>query len=301
MKLPLTSPSLYSTLDLGRAGGSAPWPDSARNLLPERDFRHMLAHAAAAGDRRPPGGGGSRGRGGRPLPAVCPSRRRRGHSSGQPGGARRPESPRQGRRGHTRVRSPTGHDLVVVDGVWRGYFPLSGDVLWNPDDVAAPYALIFDTARWAPTLFDPSRTSFPAAAPEASSTASPSPSSALTRSRPGARPAGLLILAPDGALAIVPLGLLPEPKRSADGGQESDNTDEKALPFSAAAPASTSGFSRNWTASTCPRCRACAGRSCTSCCASPTPSRRGAAPSTAGPATATAGARTATGPQQTRA
>jgi hypothetical protein len=38
--------------------------------------------------------------------------------------------------------------FVALDGLWRGYFPLSGEVLWNPDDPAAPYALIFDTRRW---------------------------------------------------------------------------------------------------------------------------------------------------------
>lgn len=38
--------------------------------------------------------------------------------------------------------------FVACAGVWRGYFPLSGDVLWNPDDEKAPYALIFDTRRW---------------------------------------------------------------------------------------------------------------------------------------------------------
>ncbi len=32
--------------------------------------------------------------------------------------------------------------------MWRGVFPLSGDVLWNPADEAAPYALIFDPQRW---------------------------------------------------------------------------------------------------------------------------------------------------------
>jgi hypothetical protein len=39
---------------------------------------------------------------------------------------------------------------VAVDGAWRGWFPLSGEVLWNPEDDQAPYALIFDTRRWTP-------------------------------------------------------------------------------------------------------------------------------------------------------
>jgi hypothetical protein len=38
--------------------------------------------------------------------------------------------------------------LTPCDGWWRGYFPLAGDMLWNPKDPAAPYALIFDPRRW---------------------------------------------------------------------------------------------------------------------------------------------------------
>jgi hypothetical protein len=36
-----------------------------------------------------------------------------------------------------------------------GYFPLSADVLWNPTDAAAPYALIFDPRRWTPIAVVP--------------------------------------------------------------------------------------------------------------------------------------------------
>jgi hypothetical protein len=39
---------------------------------------------------------------------------------------------------------------VACAGVWRGYFPLSGDILWNPQDETAPYAIIFDPRRWTP-------------------------------------------------------------------------------------------------------------------------------------------------------
>jgi hypothetical protein len=39
---------------------------------------------------------------------------------------------------------------VASHGKWRGHFPLSGDVLWNPDDETAPYALLFDPRRWTP-------------------------------------------------------------------------------------------------------------------------------------------------------
>jgi hypothetical protein len=41
------------------------------------------------------------------------------------------------------VSSP--HRLFVASaGIWQGYFELSGDVLWNPEDESAPYALIFN-------------------------------------------------------------------------------------------------------------------------------------------------------------
>ena len=44
----------------------------------------------------------------------------------------------------------TNRLFVGAQGRWRGYFPLSGDVFWNPRDAAAPYALIFDPRRWTP-------------------------------------------------------------------------------------------------------------------------------------------------------
>lgn len=37
---------------------------------------------------------------------------------------------------------------VACGGTWRGYFPLSGEVLWNPEDESAPYALIFNAGGW---------------------------------------------------------------------------------------------------------------------------------------------------------
>lgn len=40
--------------------------------------------------------------------------------------------------------------FVAVAGCWRGFFPLSGEVLWNPEDVGAPYAMIIDTRGWTP-------------------------------------------------------------------------------------------------------------------------------------------------------
>ena len=50
----------------------------------------------------------------------------------------------------------TNRLLVACAGAWRGYFPLAGDVLWNPQDAAAPYALIFDPRRWTPITAVPS-------------------------------------------------------------------------------------------------------------------------------------------------
>ena len=55
------------------------------------------------------------------------------------------------RRLPTRLTSGWTNRLFVgAQGRWRGYFPLSGDVFWNPRDAAAPYALIFDPRRWTP-------------------------------------------------------------------------------------------------------------------------------------------------------
>jgi hypothetical protein len=40
-------------------------------------------------------------------------------------------------------------------GRWRGYIPLSGDVLWNPPDAVVPYALILDPRRWTSIVAGP--------------------------------------------------------------------------------------------------------------------------------------------------
>jgi hypothetical protein len=50
----------------------------------------------------------------------------------------------------------TNRLYVACNGRWCGYFPLSGDVLWNRADVSAPYALIFDLRRWTPIVPQPS-------------------------------------------------------------------------------------------------------------------------------------------------
>ena len=50
----------------------------------------------------------------------------------------------------------TNRLFVACAGSWRGYFPLSGDVVWNPTDEAAPYALVFDPRRWTAITAVPS-------------------------------------------------------------------------------------------------------------------------------------------------
>jgi hypothetical protein len=42
----------------------------------------------------------------------------------------------------------TNRLFVACDGLWRGYFPLSGDVMWTPEDEGAPWALIFNARGW---------------------------------------------------------------------------------------------------------------------------------------------------------
>ena len=55
------------------------------------------------------------------------------------------------RRVPTRLEPGWNNRLFVAcDGSWVGYFPLSGEVLWNPDDEQAPCSLIFDARRWIP-------------------------------------------------------------------------------------------------------------------------------------------------------
>jgi len=39
-------------------------------------------------------------------------------------------------------------DLDMCRGRWVGWFPLSGELLWNPEDEGAPYGLVFQAAKW---------------------------------------------------------------------------------------------------------------------------------------------------------
>ena len=55
------------------------------------------------------------------------------------------------RRVPTRLEAGGRNRLFVAcDGFWVGYFPLSGEVLWNPEDEQAPCALLLDARRWTP-------------------------------------------------------------------------------------------------------------------------------------------------------
>jgi hypothetical protein len=47
--------------------------------------------------------------------------------------------------------------FVASRGEWVGFFELEQDVLWTPDDPAAPVALLFDTRSWTPVHPGPVR------------------------------------------------------------------------------------------------------------------------------------------------
>lgn len=43
------------------------------------------------------------------------------------------------------------HRLFVASkGAWCGYFTLSDEALFNPNDPSVPYTLLFDTRTWTP-------------------------------------------------------------------------------------------------------------------------------------------------------
>jgi len=49
------------------------------------------------------------------------------------------------------LSEPGPHRLFVASkGAWRGFFRLSGEALYNPEDPRTPYALLFDTRTWTP-------------------------------------------------------------------------------------------------------------------------------------------------------
>jgi hypothetical protein len=50
-----------------------------------------------------------------------------------------------------RLSEPGAHRLFVASGgAWRGYFALSSDALYNPNDPRAPFTLLFDARSWTP-------------------------------------------------------------------------------------------------------------------------------------------------------
>lgn len=38
--------------------------------------------------------------------------------------------------------------FVAVDGIWQGYFTLTNEILYSPEDKRCPYSLVFDTRTW---------------------------------------------------------------------------------------------------------------------------------------------------------
>lgn len=40
--------------------------------------------------------------------------------------------------------------FVASEGAWIGYFVLSTEVLFSPEDKAVPWTLLFDTKTWTP-------------------------------------------------------------------------------------------------------------------------------------------------------
>jgi hypothetical protein len=51
----------------------------------------------------------------------------------------------------TRLSAPEQHRLFVAsDGAWRGYFTLSDEGLYSPNDVSGAFTLLFDSRSWTP-------------------------------------------------------------------------------------------------------------------------------------------------------
>jgi len=47
--------------------------------------------------------------------------------------------------------------FVACDGVWRSYFRLAQDALYNPEDERTPFTILFDTRSWTPILPMPAK------------------------------------------------------------------------------------------------------------------------------------------------
>jgi hypothetical protein len=68
--------------------------------------------------------------------------------------ARHEDNPEQAwnlSRWPNRLSEKGEHRLFVASGgAWRGYFTLSDDALYNPNDTRAPFTLLFDVHTWTP-------------------------------------------------------------------------------------------------------------------------------------------------------
>ena len=53
-------------------------------------------------------------------------------------------------RGFSHDATVTNRLFVACDGYWVGYFHISPDMLYMPEDTKTPYVLLFDTRTWAP-------------------------------------------------------------------------------------------------------------------------------------------------------
>jgi len=71
--------------------------------------------------------------------------------------------------------------FVAVKGAWRGYFTLSRDVLYSPNDTSAAFTLLFDIRSWTPIQLMPVKCfrgftyNVPHPTPEGPASDSPSP------------------------------------------------------------------------------------------------------------------------------
>ncbi len=58
----------------------------------------------------------------------------------------------------TRFTEEADHRLFVASkGAWRGYFTLNYEALFSPNDLSAPFTLLFDTRTWIPILAVPAK------------------------------------------------------------------------------------------------------------------------------------------------
>ena len=68
--------------------------------------------------------------------------------------AREEQNPEQAwnlSRWPSRLSEREQHRLFVAsDGAWRGYFTLSAEGLYSPNDLSAAFTLLFDSRSWTP-------------------------------------------------------------------------------------------------------------------------------------------------------